>query len=130
MQISYQAIYHPSSFVRRLRNVSQLSHFVARAPQHKDVLANKLKEWSADHKNDFTNYKYNIGAAHSMENSGKNHLAAGYLKLSVKLGLLSEISNVFHLARIGRVLYCLLNYSSSESDNLFFLTVLFKGTHY
>ncbi len=121
MRISYRAIYHASPPVRRLRYISQLTHFVAQTPKNKHVLANKLKEWSISHNTDFTNYKYNTGVAHSMENRGKNHLAEGYLTLSVKFGVLSEISNVFHLTRMGRVLYCLLNDSSEESDNLFSL---------
>lgn len=121
MQILYRSLYHPSSPIRRLRYVSQLVRFVAQAPKNKDVLANKLKKWSADHNKDFTNYKYNTGAAHSIKNRSKNHLAEGYLTLSIKFGLLSDISNVLHLTRMGRVLYCLQNESSSESDNLFFL---------
>ncbi len=121
MRISYRAIHHLSAHVRRLRYISQLLRFVAQAPQNKDVLVKKLREWSISHNKDFTNYAYNTGAAHSRENRGKNYLAEGYLTLSVKFGLLSEISNVFHLTRMGRVLYCLLYDSSEESDNLFFL---------
>lgn len=121
MRISYRAISHFSAHVRRLRYISQLLRFVAQAPQNKDVLVKKLREWSISHNKDITNHKYNTGAAHSMENRGKNHLAEGYITLSVKFGLLSQISNVFHLTRMGRVLYCLLNDSSEESDNLFSL---------
>lgn len=121
MQISYRSLYHPSSLVRRLRYVSQLIGFVAHTPQNRDVLATKLKNWSIKHDTDFTNYKYNTGAAHSVKSSRRIDLAEGYITLSVKFGLLSEISNVFHLTRIGRVLYCLLTDSSNASDNTFYL---------
>lgn len=121
MRISYRAIHHLSAHVRRLRYISQLLRFVAHTPQNRDVLATKLKRWSFNRNEDITNHKYNTGAAHSMKNIHRIDLAEGYITLSVKFGLLSEISNVFHLTRMGRVLYCLLNDSSKESDNLFSL---------
>ena len=121
MRISYRAIYHPSLLVRRLRYISQLLQIVGQGPQNKDILTVKLREWSIKHADKLTKYKYNIGAAHSTKKIKATHIAENYLALSVEFGLLSEISNVFHLTRIGRVIYGLLNNDHSKEKISFFL---------
>ncbi|MCY4570606.1 MAG: hypothetical protein OXD49_20145 [Candidatus Poribacteria bacterium] len=81
----------------------------------------KLRDWSNTYSDDLKNYKYNTGAAHSMKKKPMTLLASNYLDLAVKFGLLSKISNVYQLTRIGRVLLNLLNEASDEEPNLFCL---------
>ena len=121
MQISYRAIKEPSTLIRRLRYVSQILRIVGERPLNDEVLAAKLRDWSKTHSDDLKNYKYNTGAAHSMKKKRMTLLASNYLDLAVKFGLLSEISNVYQLTRIGRVLLNLLNEASDEELNLFCL---------
>ena len=121
MQISYRAIKEPSSLVRRLRYVSQILRFVGQGPLNKDILVAKLRDWSNNHTDNLKNYKYNTGAAHSTRKKGMTLLAINYLDLTVKFGLLSKISNVHQLTRIGRVLLSLINDKPNEDLNLFFL---------
>ena len=122
MQISYRAIYHRSSLVRRLRYVTQLLHFVVQNPQNKEIIAIKLRDWSVERAIKLANYKYNTGAAHSHKQVRSTLWAKNYIILSEKLGFLSEISNVFHLTRIGRVAINIQNDNSNEYENLFCLT--------
>ena len=121
MQISYRAIKEPSTLIRRLRYVSQILRIVGERPLNDEVLAAKLRDWSKTYSDDLKNYKYNTGAAHSMKKKRMTLLASNYLDLAVKFGLLSEISNVYQLTRIGRVLLNLLNEASDEELNLFCL---------
>ena len=121
MQISYRAIKEPSSLVRRLRYVSQILQLVGQRPLNKEVLVTKLKDWSNTHRDDLENYKYNTGAAHSIEKKGMTQLAINYLDLAVKFGLLSKISNVYQLTRIGRVILSLRDDKPNEELNLFSL---------
>ena len=121
MQISYRAIKEPSTLVRRLRYVTQILRFVGQRPLNKEVLIFKLRDWSDTHKDDYNNYKYNTGAAHSEQKKRMTLLADNYLDLSVKFGLLSKISNVYQLTRIGRVLLSLINDKLNEDLNLFLL---------
>lgn len=121
MKISYRAISAPSSLARRLKYLSQILQFVGERPLNKDVLVVKLRDWSNIHTNDLENYKYNTGAAHSIEKKRMNSLASNYLDLTVKFGLLSQISNVYQLTRIGRVLLSLLNNKPNRDLNLFSL---------
>ena len=121
MQISYRAIKEPNSLVRRLRYMSQILRLVGQRPLNKNVLISKLKDWSNIHNDNLQNYKYNTGAAHSTKKKGMNLLAANYLDLTVKLGLLSKISDVYQLTRIGRVLLSLLDDKPNEELNSFFL---------
>ena len=121
MQISYRAIKEPSTLVRRLRYVTQILRFVGQRPLNKEVLIFKLRDWSDTHKDDYNNYKYNTGAAHSIQKKRMTLLASNYLDLTVKFGLLSKISNVYQLTRIGRILLSLLNDESNDELNLFTL---------
>ncbi len=121
MQISYRAIKEPSSLVRRLRYVSQILRLVGQDPSNKEVLATKLKNWSNTHRDDLENYRYSTGAAHSTKKKGMTLLGTNYLDLTVKFGLLSKISNVYQLTRIGRVLLSLLNDKSNKELNSFCL---------
>ena len=121
MKISYRAISAPSSLVRRLRYLSQILRFVRARPLSKDVLAIQLRDWSYAHTNDLENYKYQTGAAHSAQKKRMIQLAINYIDLAVKFGLLSQISNVYQLTRIGRILLNLLNDKSEEELNLFCL---------
>lgn len=119
MQISYRAIKEPSTLVRRLRYVSQILRIVGESPLHKEGLVAKLRDWSRTHNNDLENYKYNTGAAHSLQKKGMTLLAANYLDLTFKLGLLSKISNVYQLTRIGRVHLSLLDTIPNDGLNPF-----------
>lgn len=121
MKISYRAISAPSSLVRRLGYLSQILRFAKARPLNKDVLAIKLRDWSYTHTNDLENYKYKTGAAHSVEKKRMTQLAVNYLDLAVKFGLLSQISHVYQLTRIGRVLLSLVDDKPNEKSNLFFL---------
>ncbi|MYC76376.1 hypothetical protein F4X10_11485 [Candidatus Poribacteria bacterium] len=121
MKISYRAISAPSSLVRRLRYLSQILGLVRARPLSKDVLAIKLRNWSYTHTNDLENYKYQTGAAHSIQKKRMIQLAINYIDLAVKFGLLSQISNVYQLTRIGRILLSLVNDKSNENPNLFCL---------
>ncbi len=121
MQISYRAIKEPSSLVRRLRYVSQILRLVGQRPLNKDILVANLRDWSDTHNEDLKNYKYNTGAAHSTQKRRMTLLAINYLDLTVKFGLLSKISNVYQLTRIGRVLLNLLNDKPNKELDLFFL---------
>ena len=121
MKISCREIRAPSSLVRRLRYLSQILRLVRARPLSKDVLAIKLRDWSYTHTNDLENYKYKTGAAHSLRKKRMTQLAINYLDLAVKFGLLSQISNVYQLTRIGRVLLSLINDKPNEKPNLFFL---------
>ena len=118
MKISYRAI---SSIVRRLRYLSQILRLVGERPLNKDILVAKLSDWSNTHTNDLENYKDNTGTIHSLEKKGRTLLSANYLDLTVKFGLLSKISNVYQLTRIGRVLLSLLDDKSNEELNSFCL---------
>ena len=121
MLISYRAIKEPSTLIRRLRYVSQILRIVGERPLNNEVLAGKLRDWSNTYRDDLKNYKYNTGAAHSMKKKRMTLLASNYIDLAVKFGLLSEISNVYQLTRIGRILLSLLNEASDEELNLFCL---------
>lgn len=121
MQISYRAIKEPSTLIRRLRYVSQILRIVGERLLNDEVLVAKLRDWSNTYSDDLKNYKYNTGAAHSMKKKRMTLLASNYLDLTVKFGLLSKISNVYQLTRIGRVLLNLLNEASDEELNLFCL---------
>ena len=121
MKISYREIIVPSSLVRRLRYLSQIVRFVGERPLNKDVLVDKLRDWSNTHTNNLENYKYNTGAIHSLKKKGMNLLGTNYLDLAVKFGLLSKISNVYQLTRIGRVLLSLLNDKPNKDSNSFSL---------
>lgn len=121
MRISYRSIKEPSKLVRRLRYLSQILRLVGDRSLNKDVLVVKLRDWSNAHRNDLENYKYNTGAAHSVEKKRMTQLASNYLDLTVKFGLLSKISNVYQLTRSGRVLLNLLNDTPDEDLNLFHL---------
>ena len=121
MYISYRAIKEPSKLVRRLRYVSQTLRLAGQRPLNKDALVAKLRDWSSTHNDDLANYKHNTGAAHSTKKKRMTLLAINYLDLTVKFGLLSKISNVYQLTRIGRVLLSLLNDKPNEELNSFFL---------
>ena len=122
MKISYREINAPSSLVRRLRYLSRILQLVAERPLNGNVLAVKLRDWSNIHADDLETYEYNTGAAHSSQKKGMTQeLAINYLDLSVKFGLLSAISNVYQLTRIGRVLLGLLNDKPNGNPNLFCL---------
>ena len=121
MKISCREISTPSSLVRRLRYLSQILWLVRARPLSKDVLAIKLRDWSYTHTNDLENYKYKTGAAHSSQKKRMTQLAINYIDLAVKFGLLSQISNVYQLTRIGRVLLNLRSDKSNEGLNPFYL---------
>ena len=121
MQISYRAIKEPSTLVRRLRYVSQILRFVGQRPLNKHVLVAKLRDWSRTHTDHLEDYKYNTGAAHSIQKKRMTLLSINYLDLTAKFGLLSKISNVYQLTRIGRVLLNLLNDQPNEEINSFSL---------
>ena len=121
MKISYRAIKEPNSLVRRLRYLSQILRLVDARPLNRDVLAIKVRDWSNIHAEHLENYKYNTGAAHSSEKKRMTQVAINYLDLAVKFGLLSKISNVYQLTRVGRVLLSLLSNHSNEKPNLFCL---------
>lgn len=121
MKISYRAISTPSSLVRRLRYLSQILRLVGGHSLSKDVLAVRLRDWSNAHADDLENYKYNTGAAHSAQKQGMVRLAINYFDLAVKFGLLSEISNVYQLTRIGQVLLSLLSDQPNRDLNSFSL---------
>ena len=121
MKISYRAISAPSSLVRRLRYLAHILWLVRARPLSKDILAIKLRDWSYTHTNDLENYKYQTGAAHSVQKKRMTQLAINYIDLAVKFGLLSRISNVYQLTRIGRVLLSLVNDKLDENPNLFCL---------
>ncbi len=121
MKISYRETIVPSSLVRRLRYLSQIVRLVGEHPLNKDVLVAKLKDWSNTHISELENYKYNTGAIHSLKKKGMNLLGTNYLDLAVKFGLLSQISNVYQLTRIGRVLLSLLNDKPNKELNSFLL---------
>lgn len=121
MQISYRAIKEPSTLVRRLRYVSQILRIVAERPLHKEGLVTKLRDWSSNHSNDLEKYKHNTGAAHSLQKKEMTLLAANYLDLTFKFGLLSKISNVYQLTRIGRVHLSLLDNTPNDRLNPFCL---------
>lgn len=121
MKISYRAISSPSSIVRRLRYLSQILRLVGERPLNKDILVAKLSDWSNTHTNNLENYKDNTGTIHSLEKKGEILLSANYLDLTVKFGLLSKISNVYQLTRIGRVLLSLLNDKPNKELNSFCL---------
>ena len=121
MKISYRAIKEPNSLVRRLRYLSQILRLVEARPLNKDVLAVKLKNWSSIHAGYLENYRYNTGAAHSSQKTRMTLLAANYLDLANKFGLLSKISDVYQLTRTGRVLLNLLNDHPNEEPNPFCL---------
>ena len=121
MKISCREISAPSSLVLRLRYLSQILRLVRARPLSRDVLAIKLRDWSYTHTSDLENYKYKTGAAHSVQKKRMTQLAINYLDLAVKFGLLSQISNVYQLTRIGRVLLSLINDKPNEKPNLFCL---------
>lgn len=121
MKISYRAIKEPNSLVRRLRYLSQILRLVAARPLNRDVLAIKVRDWSSIHAEHLENYKYNTGAAHSLKKKRMTQLAINYIDLAVKFGLLSKISNVHQLTRVGRVLSSLISDNRNEKPNLFFL---------
>ena len=121
MKISYRAISAPSSIVRRLRYLSQILRLVGERPLNKDILVAKLSDWSNTHTSNLENYKDNTGTIHSMKKKGGTLLSANYLDLTVKFGLLSKISNVYQLTRIGRVLLTLLNDKPNKELNSFCL---------
>lgn len=121
MKISYRAIKEPNSLVRRLRYLSQILRLVEGHPLNKDVLAIKLRDWSSMHAKHLENYRYNTGAAHSSQKTRMTLLAANYLDLADKFGLVSKISDVYQLTRTGRVLLNLLNDHPNEESNLFYL---------
>ena len=121
MKISYRAISAPSSIVRRLRYLSQILRLVGERPLNKDILVAKLSDWSNTHTSNLENYKDNTGTIHSMEKKGGTLLSANYLDLTVKFGLLSKISNVYQLTRIGRVLLTLLDDKPNKELNSFCL---------
>ena len=121
MKISYHETIVPSSLVRRLRYLSQILRLVGERPLNEDVLNAKLKDWSNTHANRLKNYKYNTGTIHSLEKKGRTLLGTSYLDLTVKFGLLSKISNIYQLTRIGRVLLSLLNDKPDQELNSFCL---------
>lgn len=121
MKISYRAISAPSSLVRRLRYLSQILRLVGERQLNKDILVVKLRDWSNIHADDLENYKYNTGAAHSIQKKRMTSLASNYLDLTVKFGLLSKITNIYQLTRIGRVLLSLRNDTLDENLNSFCL---------
>ena len=121
MQISYRAVKEPSPLVRRLRYVSQILRLVGQRPLNEEILVARLRDWSNTHGDDLKNYKYNTGAAHSIQKKRMTLLASNYLDLTVKFGLLSKISNVYQLTRIGRILLSLLDDESNDELNLFTL---------
>ena len=121
MKISYRAIKEPNSLVRRLRYLSQILRLVEARPLNKDILAVKLRNWSNIHAEHLENYRYNTGAAHSSQKTRITVLATNYLDLAVKFGLLSKISDVYQLTRVGRVLLNLLNDHPNEEPNPFCL---------
>ena len=121
MQISYRAVKEPSPLVRRLRYVSQILRLVGQRPLNEEILVARLRDWSNTHGDDLKNYKYNTGAAHSNQKKRMTLLASNYLDLTVKFGLLSKISNVYQLTRIGRILLSLLDDESNDELNLFTL---------
>lgn len=121
MKISYREIVVSSSLVRRLRYLSQILRLVGKRPLNENVLMAKLKDWSNTHAKSLENYKYNTGTIHSLEKKGSTLLSTSYLDTTVKLGLLSKISNVYQLTRIGRVLLSLLNDKPNKELNSFYL---------
>ena len=121
MQISYRAVKEPSPLVRRLRYVSQILRLVGQRPLNEEILVARLRDWSNTHGDDLKNYKYNTGAAHSIQKKRMTLLASNYLDLTVKFGLLSKISNVYQLTRIGRVLLSSINDEFNDELNLFTL---------
>ena len=121
MKISYREIVVSNSLVRRLRYLSQILQFVGARPLNENILVTKLIRWSNTHANSLENYKYNIGAVHSLTKKGSTLLSASYLDTAVKFGLLSKISNVYQLTRTGRVLLSLLNDKPDKELNSFCL---------
>ena len=109
MKISYREIIVPSSPIRRLRYLSQIVQLVEARPLNKDVLMTRLMDWSHKHTHNLENYKYNTGTIHSLKKKTVKVLGSNYVDLTVKFGLLSKISNVYQLTRMGRVLSSLLN---------------------
>ena len=119
MKISCREISAPSSLVRRLGYLSQVLQLVRARALSKDILATKLRDWSYTQADDLENYKYNTGAAHSAQKKGMTQLAINYFKLALKFDLISEISNVYQLTRMGRVLLSLINDKPNRDLNLF-----------
>ncbi|RKU24489.1 hypothetical protein C6499_16870 [Candidatus Poribacteria bacterium] len=88
---------------------------------NEDIFVSKLKDWSNTQANSLENYKYHTGTIHSLEKKGMTLLSTSYLDLTVKFGLLSKISNVYQLTRIGRVLLSLLNDKPNNELNSLYL---------
>ena len=108
MYLSYRVMTELNTQVRRLGYVSQLLRFVGQRPLSREALASQLRDWSHAHKESLQLYKDSTGAAHSEKKKKSTSAAMNYLDFTVSLGLLSRLSNVYRLTRIGGVLYSLL----------------------